>query len=231
MMKISRVVLRISSYIRYRVIMPLGRKARKLWRNQRDQNRLKNKEFTIISSNCLSGVISHDLGLKFLSPTVNLYIPPAYFIRFLEDLPHYLGLDLAFVDNYGLPYPVAVLEDVPVFFIHYKTKQEALEKWEARKKRIRWDNLFIMMTDRYCCPYDVLKRFDSLPYKNKVCFTVREYEEFQSCVRVKKGNSKTCVGIITDIMNIFGKRMYQYNFDYVKWLNQGGAGKLFQHKK
>ena len=27
------------------------------------------------------------------------------------------------------------------------------------------------MTDRWCCPYEYLKRFDDLKYKNKICFT------------------------------------------------------------
>ena len=77
------------------------------------------------------------------------------------------------------------------------------------------------MTDRWCCPYEYLERFNNLKYENKVCFTYKEYKEFKYCKRVKKWSDKCCVGVITDIANIFGKRVYQYakNFDYVKWLN------------
>ena len=36
--------------------------------------RLKNKDFSILAPTCIGGVISHRLGLKFLSPTINLYM-------------------------------------------------------------------------------------------------------------------------------------------------------------
>ena len=32
---------------------------------------------SIISNDCLGGMISHDLGLKFMSPTINLYFETA----------------------------------------------------------------------------------------------------------------------------------------------------------
>lgn len=38
--------------------------------------RLKNKDFSIISRNCIGGVMYHDLGLKCTSPTVNLFFYP-----------------------------------------------------------------------------------------------------------------------------------------------------------
>ena len=51
---------------------------------------LKNSDFTIISSNCLGGVISHKLGLKFMSPTVNLfYRTQLHLLSFVRSLPFY----------------------------------------------------------------------------------------------------------------------------------------------
>jgi uncharacterized protein (DUF1919 family) len=38
-----------------------------------ERSRLTNKEVTIFSSNCIGGVIYHDLGLRFMSPTINLF--------------------------------------------------------------------------------------------------------------------------------------------------------------
>ena len=54
--------------------------------NRRNIAALKNTEFSLISSNCNGGFMLHDLGLQFRSPTVNLWIPPSDFIRFLRDL-------------------------------------------------------------------------------------------------------------------------------------------------
>ena len=43
--------------------------------------RLKNTDVTLIASNCNGCCILHDLGLKFNSPFVNLWVEPSDFIR------------------------------------------------------------------------------------------------------------------------------------------------------
>lgn len=55
---------------------------------------LKNKSFTLISNNCNGCFILHDLGVKFNTPTVNLYFGMEDFIKFLERLDYYLALEL-----------------------------------------------------------------------------------------------------------------------------------------
>lgn len=37
------------------------------------RHKLKNENFTIISNNCIAGVLYKDLNKKFNSPTINLY--------------------------------------------------------------------------------------------------------------------------------------------------------------
>ena len=198
-----------------------GKLFRENIRNPYDRLRLKNKDFSIICSNCIGGVMSHDLGQKFLSPTVNLYIPPNYFIKFVENLPFYLNQDLRFEDTDEFTYPVAMLCDIPIYFIHFKTEEQAREKWNERKTRINFDNVFIMMTDRYSCSMDTFKRFDALEFKNKICFTANEYPEFKSTYFLPEYKDEGMTGIITDMVNIWGKRAYQQGgFDYVKFLNR-----------
>lgn len=58
-------------------------------RNIENRKRLKNKEISIISTNCIGGVLSHDLGLQFKSPTVNLFFRAEDFIKFCENLEYY----------------------------------------------------------------------------------------------------------------------------------------------
>ena len=79
-----------------------------------------------------------------------------------------------------------------------------------------------MMTDRWCLPYEYLERFNKLSYENKVCFTHKRYDEFECCKVVEKWKDAHCVGVITDVANIFGKRLYQYakDFNYITWLNK-----------
>lgn len=198
-------------------------------RNKWDRFRLKNENFTILSNNCMAGKIYHDLGLKFLTPTINIYIKPDQFVLFLSKLDYFLNLPVQpVVGEYK--YPVGKIGDVYLYFKHYSSFDEAVAKWNERKKRINKDNLYVMMTDRYLdleqhdyeprsCSSDVFSSFDSLPFKHKICLTAEKREE-KSCYQLKEFENEKCVGVITDIVDLLGKRMYQLSkFDYVSWLN------------
>lgn len=39
-----------------------------------NRKRLKNTDFSLITNNCVGGIISHDMHLQFRSPTVNLFL-------------------------------------------------------------------------------------------------------------------------------------------------------------
>ena len=41
--------------------------------SQKNRERLNRDDVTIISTNCTGGILYHDLGLEFKSPTVNLF--------------------------------------------------------------------------------------------------------------------------------------------------------------
>ena len=55
------------------------------------RTRLKNSCPTIISRNCVGGIIYHDLGLKFNSPTINLSMSNDDYIKFVEHLDSFVG--------------------------------------------------------------------------------------------------------------------------------------------
>lgn len=56
---------------------------------------------------------------------------------------------------------------IKLWFNHYKTFEEARQKWQQRKKRINRDALFIeMQTDNE----KILERFEALPFKHKIAF-------------------------------------------------------------
>lgn len=199
------------------------------FRNIIDRCRLCNEDFTILSNNCMAGKIYHDLGLKFLTPTINTYIKPDHFIKFLADIKYYLNQTITpVVGNYE--YPVGRILDVFLYFKHYTSFEEAVDKWNERKARINWENIYVMMTDRYLelekehftpksCSDDVFKQLELLPYEHKICFTAKKHQE-ECCYQLKEFSKDNCVGVITDIVDIWGSRMYQLSrFDYVKWLS------------
>lgn len=40
----------------------IGRISRLMWRNRLERSHLKNNNFTILSQNCIGGIMYHDLG-------------------------------------------------------------------------------------------------------------------------------------------------------------------------
>lgn len=192
--------------------------------NLKNQKRIQNKEFSLLCNNCNGALILHDLGLKFRSPFVNLWMPPKDFIEYLEHLEHYRDIPIEFINDDIREYPVGVLrgvKEITVYFQHYKTEEEAAKKWRERSKRINLDNLFIILVERDGCTYDDLKRFDSLSiYSNKVVFTHKEYPEFVSAYYIPGFEHQGYVGDLWKYKNrMSGKRIYD-EFPYVKWFNK-----------
>lgn len=193
------------------------------WENykRRKRRRLKNTDFSIISSNCGGTLIYYDMRLPYLTPTVNLSIEMNDFVRMVENLEWYMGQELIEAEK-DSTCPVAMLGDVRIQFVHYGSFEEGAQKWEERKQRINWDNLFIIGTDRDGCTYETIRRFEQLPYKNKVIFTHVKYPEFSSAYCIKGFEDKNELGVITFYKKQFLKRRYLDDFDYVGFLNGKG---------
>ena len=191
--------------------------------NINKKKHLKNKDFTIISSNCIGGIIYHDLGLPFLTPTVNLSFDMNDFVKFVSNLKYYIDKDLIKLDT-NKEYPIGVIEDIKINFIHYKTFEEAKTKWDERKQRINYDNLFIIGTDKDNCTYETLKAFENLPYENKIIFTHIDYSEISSSYCIKGFEDKNELGVITNFKERFLMRRYLDDFDYVSFLNNTRKG-------
>lgn len=129
---------------------------------------LEQKEITLISQNCIGGVFYHDMQLPFLSPTVNAFIPQPDFIRFVNDLKHYIQTPM--VMRWGEEYPIGTIEDIEIHFVHYETCREAEEAWERRKQRIMYDRIVVLSTDRDGFTDEVFAAWEKLAYP-KVLFT------------------------------------------------------------
>lgn len=189
--------------------------------NRQLQRRLKNHQMSVISANCIGAFILHDLNEPFNSPFVNLFLNPRDFIRYLENMPHYQAQALRFIAS-DKSYPVALLDDLEIHFMHYASAAEAEQKWLERNQRINLDNLFIMMTDKdgeAGASYAELQAFDKLPFKNKVVFTHKPYPELKSAFYIKGFEKENQVGDIFTFSGLNGQKYYD-QFDYVAWFNQ-----------
>ena len=202
----------------------------KIWQNHRKKVNAKNrarltekaKTATILSMNCTGGIISHDLGLQFLSPTVNLFMRADAFIKFCENLEYYLSIDefKPCTDKNIIgerTYPIGYLDDLLVFFVHYNSLEQAQQKWNERKKRVNFDNIVILNADREGCTDEIKDRFEKLPYR-KVLFTHLPDETHKSCYYISGYEDEPCVGIVTAPRGIKGYRPVD-EFDYVGLLN------------
>lgn len=188
------------------------------------RKKLEIKEPSIIASNCVGTFIYSDMNLRWCSPTVNLMIEMPDFVKFVERLVWYLEQNITFIDDPDHDYPVGMLGDIKLFFVHYKTPEEALEKWETRKRRIDPDNLYIIGCEKDGCTYETIQRFDKLPYKNKAILTKQEYPEFSSAWYLPGFEDCEALGTVTNFKDQFAKRRYMDDFDYITFLNNGKNG-------
>lgn len=182
--------------------------------------RLRNKTATIISSNCNGEFVYYDMKLRFLSPTINLSFDMNDYVKFLENLEWYMDQPIVPFQDERFSYPCGKIGDIEIRFNHYKTFEEAVNKWEERKKRINWDNLYIFAIDGDNCTDESLRRFDDLPYEHKVIFTHIPRPEIKSSYYLKGFEDRSGVGVLIDFKKQFKVRRYLDDFDYISFLNQ-----------
>jgi len=163
-----------------------------------NRSKIKCKDFSVISNNCWGGFVYQMFGFEYTSPTIGLFIMESDYIKFVSDLNVYLLKPLEFIrpedsrfynklTNDGqnpISYPVARLDDVDIFFMHYHSEEEAREKWQRRCKRINFDRLIVKISERNDCNEEIIDAFCKLPFKNKLCFTQKKYENHECCVFV-----------------------------------------------
>lgn len=218
----GKITRRINKWIRTKYVLPAKRQ------------KLQNKEISILCNNCTGGFIYHDLGLRFDSPTINLFFHELDFFEFIEHFDYYVDQQLIQIlnpkyDKDAPDYPVAVLKggekfkDIELHFLHYKSFDEANSKWEKRKKRLHLDRLYVIWTFMGMEQDDIIyKRAQSLPVENKVIFVNHpvDKEKYPDFYYIKGFEHQIGTGQLGEYMNLKGERYYD-QFDYVKWINNG----------
>lgn len=146
-----------------------------------------NPDFTIISNNCWAGHVYRYYNVPYKTPTIGLFFFADDYVKFCKNLKYYINLELRFlpieeskhydfIREKGLGIiPIGILDDVEIVFLHYKSEEEAYKKWERRKSRICWDNLFFKFSEQNQCTYKELEQFDMIDTKNKFVFVSKDY--------------------------------------------------------
>lgn len=186
-------------------------------------SKLQNTDFSIICNNCLGGFIYQYYNIEYKTPTLGLFFLAKDYVKFLSDIKFYLSKKLEFIDpkesisyehfkNFGvyIDFPIAKLHDIEVFFMHYKNQEEVIEKWYKRINKINWNDLIVIMAENETCNYDVIKQFDALPFKNKVCFTKDEYPDIKS---------SCCIEEMREPKSKWSTEIIIKHFDLTKFIN------------
>lgn len=192
------------------------------------RRKLKNHDFSLITNNCVGGVICHNLNMPFRSPTVNLWMTSNEFLRFVNDLPYYLNCPVEEIHEEGISYPIGLLrrgeETVRLYFMHYDSFAQAVEKWSARAKRVDFNHLYIILDypAHSSSPEQqaqIKETFDTLPYLHKVMLTKPDGVHGQGIVNMEVYNKDYTPGLILTRKGDYSVKRYLDDFDYVSFLN------------
>lgn len=188
-----------------------------------------NKTPIIITNNCWGYHYYQNNNIPYPTPFIGLFIFAPDYLEMLEDFEEHMSAPLKFTkkSKYHLKhkdYPIGKLLDVEIHFLHYKSEDEAKSKWERRKSRMHKNmDYYYFKFDDVEKPFedDYLKRYNSLPFKNKISFTKERHPEYKDNLEFYFGKS------------LSGGRLYRTTPFYIninKWLAGKGLSKHFHYK-
>lgn len=184
--------------------------------NLESELNLIDKNFSIICNNCLGGFIYQYYNIEYRTPTLGLFFLARDYVKFLSDIKFYLTKQLEFINPIEsiyyesfknlagfMEFPIAKLYDIEIFFMHYKNKEEVIEKWTRRINKINWNNLIIIFAENETCNLEIIKQFDDLQFQNKICFTKDDHKEIKSSCYIEEMNDPTRTWDVETIMKHF----------------------------
>ena len=184
--------------------------------------KLRNTEFCIVANNCLGSRFYKILEREYNTPFVGLFIMPECFAKLVTDFDAYMAKEIVFIDKSKYPphdepgrgadqYPLGLLGDLELHFVHYKTAEDAVEKWQRRKARMDLDNLSYIMIANGPCDEPVMTQFTGANPSNKVCFHRRAELKMPACVYIPSE--------IEDMGNLYSQyQRFVGRFDFADWI-------------
>lgn len=189
----------------------------------------KNTTFTLLSRNCIAGILYHQLGVKFYSPTINMLFTPEDFNLFCLNLKEYIAAELVDDTKEGDQFPSGLLvpnkgQAIRIVFNHYPSFEVAASKWEERKKRINWDNIYVVST--FSEPFNTpslnekfIKDWNNIPYKKVVLVDQKFGFEDEYVLKKPKHHYDSVwyfksVGVFVNWKRVFNQ------FDFIEFLNK-----------
>lgn len=184
---------------------------------------IKRKDFTIFSNDCYGGEVYRFMRLPYNTPFVGLMMMGPCYIKFLENPKYYFSFKMKFIESSRYNemnkyresnnnYPLGLLNDVEIHFLHYNSNSDAAIKWARRVDRVNWNNLFYKFSvDKDYAGLDHLKHFEHLKLPNKLCLSNKVYNFGKTNIYIPNN--------VLDATITF--RLSLQFFNLIGWLNDG----------
>lgn len=177
--------------------------------------RLIPTEFSIISDDCWGGQLYRQLNIRYLTPTVGLFVMPDDYIDYIESFDAIHKEDLIFIES-DKDYPVATLSGIEIHFMHYNNEEEARSKYWNRFKRMHGNKQFIKIDfgkPGYTKAH--IQKWNSLRIANSLAF-------YPATIELPKEGVFN--GVLIPDWQLDGAHMFDISrkhFDVFKWVRKG----------
>lgn len=141
----------------------------------RENRNVIGNDITIISNHCWGAYLYKALGIQYNSPFIWLFVEDNDYEKLVLSFNEYMdnvnSLKVIFDEKLG--YPVGMLKDIKLQFIHYKTCDEAYEKFISRALKINKDNILLECTTSN---KDIIETILTSDFRKKLIITDIEYK-------------------------------------------------------
>ena len=150
--------------------------------------------YSIISNNCYGTNYYKINNIEYKTPFIGLYIYAECYINLLENFNNYIKLELIELkkSKYGIfNYPIGLLGNSEIHFLHYNNFNEAKIKWNRRKKKLKsFNDCIIKLCDRDLFTINILNRFIKLNHPRKILFlSLKWNNNFINIVKIYNKNN------------------------------------------
>lgn len=182
-------------------------------------------QFVVTSNNCWGAEIYKKLNKEYNTPFVGLYIYAPDYLKLLQNFDALMLKKIVFTDKSkwlqrNANYPIGLIDDIEIHFLHYKSEDEATSKWERRLERMNEiknkDLFFFKICDRDEASMEIINEFHKLSFKNKISFAVMDILNVNHLKVKEYDEHYNCVPDGVNLFNISNKYT-----DVVNWLNTG----------
>ena len=117
------------------------------------------------------------------------------FIKLVNDLEYYLSVELQF--RWAEEYPIGILDDIEIHFVHYDTCQQAKEVWDHRKKQVNLSRVLVLATDSCGFDFEVFEHWKKIRYPKLLFAAHGQYGSHPDVLYFPRYEAMGCVPDLT----------------------------------